>query len=308
MYHRFSATPALGRLSASLFEAHIRFIRRHFEPCRLSALAKRLRNRESLPPNLVVVTVDDGYADFREVAYPILQRYGVPATLFVTTRFVDQSIWLWPDRLRYYLEASSGRHVIEIAGARHEIVLADAASRENAWSRLGDACLTLTPTEREQALAALEAALGVRLPPRPTDEFRAITWDQVRELDPTVVEIGCHTCSHPVLSKCSDDELETEVVASKAAIEREIGRPVVSFAYPNGQAKDYDARVIGKVRKAGYENAVVAHGSFVRRGADLLTLERLEPPDEEPEFRKVISGLPDVLHRTTGLLWPLVSW
>src|SRR5438105_12448310 len=66
MYHRFSATPVFDQLSARHFEAHVRFLSRHFVPCRLSALTARLRNDDPLPPNLVVVTVDDGYADFRE--------------------------------------------------------------------------------------------------------------------------------------------------------------------------------------------------------------------------------------------------
>jgi peptidoglycan/xylan/chitin deacetylase (PgdA/CDA1 family) len=308
MYHRFSRVPAPRRLGAAVFESQIRFLKEHFEPCSLRQATARLRSGNPLPPNLVVVTVDDGYSDFYSVAYPILRRHRIPATLYVTTGFADQTMWMWFDALRYYLRhAPHRRYSITVDGHRHDIVLGDEDAREAAWHQLGDACLPLTPAARTQALAAVEEAVGVRLPPRPTTEFSGMTWDEIRNLDPELIEIGGHTRTHPVLSRCSQEEIESEVVASKSAIEREIGRPVVSFAYPNGQVDDYDDRVVSAVRRARYDNAVVAYGSFIRRGANLLALERLAPPHEEPEFRKLLTGYSDVMTRARRRLRAVAS-
>ncbi len=68
--------------------------------------------------NAVVITVDDGYLDFYEIAFPALREAGLPATLFLTTRFVDGDIWLWPDQVRYILEHSEYVEPLAIPGFR----------------------------------------------------------------------------------------------------------------------------------------------------------------------------------------------
>ena len=55
------------------------------------------------PPNTVVVTVDDGYRDFYRVGWPALRKYGIPATLFVVTGFIDRECCLWVDRVTWCL-------------------------------------------------------------------------------------------------------------------------------------------------------------------------------------------------------------
>ena len=234
MYHRFWWTGERRRVSAEGFEAQMRYIRDHFTPIRLSSLVSQLRSGQPLSPSQVVITVDDGYADFREIAYPILRRYKIPATIFIVSRFADQAIWLWFDALRYAIRhAAPGRRVLAIPHVAHAIALDGPESRAAAWNQLGDACLTLTPAERLEASARIAEALEVVMPPRPIEEFRGMTWDEIRSFDPELIEIGSHTCSHPVLSRCTDGELVTELIESRRVIEREIGRPVVAFSYPN---------------------------------------------------------------------------
>ena len=50
--------------------------------------ALSLEGREALPPKSVAITIDDGYRATHEVAFPILRKYGFPATLFLYTDFV----------------------------------------------------------------------------------------------------------------------------------------------------------------------------------------------------------------------------
>jgi peptidoglycan/xylan/chitin deacetylase (PgdA/CDA1 family) len=80
-----------------------------------------------------------------------------------------------------------------------------------------------------------------------------MTWDEVKELDAAGMEIGCHTVTHPYLTRIKDDAaLRREIFAAKQRIEQRIGKPVTTFAYPFGQ---YNERVAAVVREAGFTSA-----------------------------------------------------
>ncbi len=80
-----------------------------------------------------------------------------------------------------------------------------------------------------------------------------MTWDEVRALEAAGMEIGCHTMTHPYLTRIKDPaRLRREIVVAKQRIEQQIGRPVTTFAYPFGQ---YDERVAAAVKDAGFSSA-----------------------------------------------------
>jgi peptidoglycan/xylan/chitin deacetylase (PgdA/CDA1 family) len=100
-------------------------------------------------------------------------------------------------------------------------------------------------------------------------------WHSLRDLDPDLVEIGAHSRTHPILAHCSTERVREEIAGSKAAIERELGRTVRTFGYPNGTPADVDARCFDAVRAAGYESAVLSRGALIRRGMDPHALPRM---------------------------------
>jgi peptidoglycan/xylan/chitin deacetylase (PgdA/CDA1 family) len=82
-------------------------------------------------------------------------------------------------------------------------------------------------------------------------ELRAMGWDELRALDRAGWEVAAHTCSHPHLTQVADNEaLRHELADSRAACERELGKPCRSIAYPFG---DVDERVRAATGAAGYE-------------------------------------------------------
>jgi peptidoglycan/xylan/chitin deacetylase (PgdA/CDA1 family) len=305
MYHRFAFRPENRRLAAAIFDEQVRYIRRQFEPRRLDELTAQLRRGQRLRRPAVAITVDDGYFDFYEVAYPILKRHGVPATVFVVTRFADQAIWLWFDALHYMVHrAKPGRYRVDVAGSRIDLRVGDDRDRAVAWETIADTCAALTPRARDSVVRSVEAALDVQLPSSPTERYRAMTWDELRRLDPTLIEVGGHSRTHPILSQCTPSEVDFEVTDSKAAIERELGRHVGSFCYPSGRPQDYTDSVAAAVRRARYDCAVVAHGTLIRHGADLFALERVGASDNVEIFRNAVDGLPHLYERAKRRLRP----
>src|SRR5215510_13609979 len=111
-YHRFSEREGEAAISARAFAEQVKYLAAHYTLVPLSQLADCLRKRE-IPPSLAAITIDDGYRDAYEIAFPILRKHCAPATVFVVTEFVEGTTWLWTDKARY-LTASAARQSVDI--------------------------------------------------------------------------------------------------------------------------------------------------------------------------------------------------
>jgi peptidoglycan/xylan/chitin deacetylase (PgdA/CDA1 family) len=92
MYHEIAAPPDTdSKLAVPLqaFARQLEYLASHgFSTLTASAVATAVAARAPLPARAVVLTFDDGFADFHERALPLLRRYGYTATLFVTTGWI----------------------------------------------------------------------------------------------------------------------------------------------------------------------------------------------------------------------------
>jgi len=107
MYHRFREEADGVSASARCFAQQLDYLKEHYKIVPLSVLADYISRGVPVPPGLAVVTIDDGYRDCYDIAYPILRERNIPATAFVVTDFVDQATWLWTDKVRYLTSRSS---------------------------------------------------------------------------------------------------------------------------------------------------------------------------------------------------------
>jgi peptidoglycan/xylan/chitin deacetylase (PgdA/CDA1 family) len=304
MFHRFGPSGGVSprRLPADYLDRLLGHLGRHYRVIPLREMAARLREGRALPRRAVALTVDDAYSDFGQDAYPLFVRYQMPVTLYVVSDFAAGRIWLWWDVLRSMLDAAKGgEHSGSVLGSTVRLVLSDSASRHDAWRRLAGRATSLTPAERRCYLDDVAAVTGADLPPCPTPEYAPMRWDDLRRLDQSLVDIGAHTRTHPILSYCDAAELQAEIIESKLAIERETCREVTSFCYPSGQPADVNAAARAGVRAAGYENAVMACGWLVDQGTDLYSLDRMGVPREWDAFVIDASGLPYLRDRFRSL-------
>ena len=93
---------------------------------------------------------------------------------------------------------------------------------------------------------------------RPTEAdreaFDLAGWDELRALDPSIVTVGSHSMTHPILPSMSTDEIQAELRDSRCMIEAKLARPAEFFSYPNG---DVDERTLAGVRR--YYRAAVRY-------------------------------------------------
>jgi peptidoglycan/xylan/chitin deacetylase (PgdA/CDA1 family) len=239
--------------------------------------------------------VDDGYADFFHVAYPVFSAFGIPVTVFLVTDFIDSKGWLWVDRLAYaFRRASTSSLEIELPHGRpRRLPLASPADRDRAASIVREAAKKAANQERLRLLDAVPRLLGVAVPGGPPPEDAPLTWGQIRTMARGNVAFGAHTRSHPILSRVADvDELRDEIEGSKLRIEEELQAPVLHFCYPNGRPEDMGPRTIAVVQKAGFQTAVTMQGGLNFAGANPYLLKRIGVELKLPEllFREYAAG------------------
>lgn len=291
MYHRFSAEPAPRRIHAEAFETQVRYLARHFELVHLSTIVAGLRAERRHQRRLVAITIDDCYADLYTIAYPILKRYNVPATIFVVTDFAAGKLWLWFDAIMHIMQLTTkSRASVFVHGQRLDLVLEADHQRRMAWEIIADSIVAADPLTQYDTVRMLSSEFAVPLPEAPTPEYRSITYDELTTLDPGLIEVGSHTCTHPILTTVTQKRLECELEASKEVLENRLQRRVKAFCYPNGQPGDYDARTDDAVIAAGYECAVVAHGGMARSGTPVFKLCRVPTSPDFLEFRSRVNG------------------
>ncbi|MDL0429709.1 polysaccharide deacetylase family protein [Marinobacter sp. TBZ242] len=297
MYHRFSSFPVAGYVSADEFEWQVSYIAKHFTPVTVSDIALSLYEGENLPTNNIAITVDDGYEDFYSIAWPILRKYRVPATFYVTTGFVNGDLWLWPDQLRYLLERSPKvENTFDFGLFSVETPLQGTALEDTFW-RINQILLKADNEKKLQCLAAMSRAWQLDLPACPPDDCRAVTWAHLKEMQAQGLEVGGHTVTHPSLARVNMAEARSEIFGCYEALENNLGQAVRSFCYPNGTPDDFVGEQVELISEAGFSCATVAFADS-REQRQRYAMRRHASSSDRFQFLKAVSGI-----ELLGMIW-----
>jgi len=278
-YHRVNddRDPFFPSMPLEVFERQMRHLARNYKVVSLAGLVEHL---SSGPPEPVVaVTFDDGYRDNHDNAFPVLERYAIPATIFLSTGSVDSGEPLWFEVLAAALK-TSGREFLDLeADVPRRFWMRTADERVRANNELFTILRRLPDDERRQRLHLILQALA---PPAPLERTNMmLTWDQVRYLKQRGIDFGGHTVTHPYLSRLTDAQVSWQISECKRRIEAELQQPVAHFAYPNGREEDFSAWNKQLIRDAGYRAAVTTVWGPNFRTTDPMELRRGQPWEED---------------------------
>ncbi|HKP11993.1 MAG TPA: polysaccharide deacetylase family protein [Blastocatellia bacterium] len=316
LYHRVAEAdtdPWQLAVTPRHFAEHLQVLRSLGRPASLQQLSSGLREGR-LPRRAIVVTFDDGYADNLLNAKPLLEAHDVPATVFVATGYshADREFW-WDELDRLFLQPGALPRALRlnVRGHGHDWQLEAVADYDDAlyrrhlswrvWQKdaptsrhaiyrsLWELMHPMSDDERQEVRKALLTWAGASGSARPT--HRALTPEEIVELARGgLVEVGCHTVTHPQLSALSGGAQRDEIGRSKAQLEEMLGRRVASFAYPYGRECDYTRETVALVQEAGFDCACSTLPTVVARGTDLFQLPRVAVQDMDGEsFARLIS-------------------
>jgi peptidoglycan/xylan/chitin deacetylase (PgdA/CDA1 family) len=235
---RFPIAP-LHVLESELDE-QLRVISGECQPVDLETLLAAVRGEKELPERAVLVTFDDGYRSMLRRAAPLLERYRVPATMFLCTGPLETQRWFWFDA----------------------VALAEGDDAVERWKRTD--------------IGAWEKRLAAVGPADPESPCAPLTVDEARELARRPgISIGAHSVWHPILANCSPERQRQEMEGSARQLESWLGARPLVFAYPNGAPQlDFDAATLDLARAAGFVAAFSTRPGFARPTEDPFALPR----------------------------------
>jgi peptidoglycan/xylan/chitin deacetylase (PgdA/CDA1 family) len=298
MYHRVaeeSIDPWALNVTPKNFEAHLQILQQLAVPTRLKELVEHHRAKDWLD-RTVVITFDDGYANNLHKAKPLLERYSIPATVFVTTAYTNQDREFWwdeleqillqpgtlPTTLRVLIDGCCQDwdlgHAVDYSKAQWEQDHGALAWEAQSGSRLAfyySIWQTLQPLATAERRRVLDEILvwASHVPVlRPT--HRPMTVQELHQLEQgSLVEIGAHSVHHPFLPSMSIANQQAEIYHSKAFLEQVLGHSIHSFAYPFGA---YRPETVSLVNKAGLNCACSTQEESVWPQSDRFQLPRFE--------------------------------
>lgn len=298
-------TGAVGHNSEDLRRTLAFLRRRGYELVALSEMFRRLRESGPQDDLGIAFTLDDGYAEQVRVAGPIFAEFDCPATVYVTTGFLDQTMWMWWDRIEFIVNACRENRInttIDRAARTYDFTGGGAIARAEAVEDFVKQCKLVSEAERHAAIARLAEAAGVAVPEIPPPRYAPMTWQELRSWEGRGMTFGPHTVTHPILSRTGDEQCRNEISGSWQRLVAEARQPVPIFCYPNGNREDFGPREMALIRAAGLEgglSTIPGHAniaSFRAQTDSQYQVSRLSCPSSPREAALYVSGVDHVRH------------
>ena len=230
-------------ISTDLLDDILSYANKNYNVFTLGGLIQYYERHGVYPRNALVFTFDDGFKSVIDCVLPILEKYTIPATVFVCPGLVNEKTTIWPEKIYDAYENGALGNIPygDLQTLISKLKTMDGCQRNLEFNRLAG--------ENYNVHGSFYTGSNRKL----------LTWDEIRKLDSSgLVEIGSHSLTHPILSTEAADVAMREIIESREIIEHELGREIVSFCYPNGQEDDYKERDIAVLQSSGYTCAVTA--------------------------------------------------
>jgi len=289
MYHRVCPKQnswSLLPLAPFIFEQQMEYYTHNYEILTLECLVQIIRERKRLPQKAVVITFDDGYKDNYLYAYPVLKKYNVPATIFLTTGHIGNRNLLWTDTVRYIIRQTSLKTISPDNLGKFSLKTDHYINR--ACYIICEKMKRLPDDKRMSLIMQMFSVCGVDMPEN-LGKNHFLSWDEVKEMNDNGIEFGAHTVNHPILTTMPLEQAMKEIIQSKKDIEQILSKQITAFAYPNG---NYNSQLVEIVKACGFSCAVsVKPGKLIGQKSNLFGLSRISATNDSSKMKVMTCGL-----------------
>ena len=247
------------------FEMHLKFIRENFEPVDLKTYCA---NRNNTKDRLITLTFDDGWKDFKDYALEHLDRYKIPAHVFLPTKFIGSSNLFWTDKISYIFSkltlgsASNRNSTLKFISLINEISQTQLSTNFSLYDQTLPILLAHLKEinfEKRKILVDKLHKLQQELIP---DSINPIfmNWHDIQEISKNpLISFGQHSHSHNISTEISPENLKEDIARAKQCfIDNHI--PCSEFfCYPN-EMRNLSTDAV--IKDLGYSTALGKKSSF----------------------------------------------
>lgn len=258
------------------FQQEMEYIKKDFEVINFQDLALILKGQKKVNRPPLIVTFDDGYRDNFEIAFPILAKLELKATIFLATGFIGTDTVPWWDRVNCCIKKTERKAINFDSLGSINFQLTSPGEKRWAMAEILRRIKRIKPAQVCQALDELEKQTGIKVK-NCMDEPMFMNWREVAEMSRAGIEFGSHTVTHAILENI-DDEIEVyrELTESKKIIEEHVQKDVICFAFPGSGQGDLREKVLYLMPRTGYYFATsYLHGANHLERLDRFRLRRI---------------------------------
>jgi len=286
------------------FERQMEYLAANFDVISMNELSQHLETATPFRGSTVAVTFDGGYSDVLYTAKEVLDRFKIPATVFVPSVNLMERASFWWDILEDVLVAgdwapgtrSPDSLVVETEGESYRWPLTGQHDRFRAFDDLYGILSDKAPSQQREIIAeivrSLEGVLkrepsrwGTQAPDEELDSHATLRAQEIKSLeDSGLITIGGHTHHCVKLSLLSEPEQRAEIEYNKRILEEVLGHSIEHFAYPFGGEDSYTTATQRILRDLGFRLScrVFSDTVSVTGENNLYELPRLRMGDWNP--------------------------
>lgn len=281
------------QISEKKFEYQINYLKKRYTILKLSEVVHRMQNNLPLRRNTAVVTFDDGYKNNYTIAYPILKKMQIPATIFLVTGCIGKGSMCWPDILYSGIRDSREKEIDLRQFGLKQYPIRTLKEREKANEEIVQYLKSIPSDKKEVLLKEIIRRLRVEINMK-SNPFELLNWEEIKVMDQEgFIEFGGHTVTHNILSQMNVHEMEREMIESCRTIEGHLGKRCPWFAYPNGRKRDFNAKAKDILKANGILCGLSTIPGLNNSMDDLFELRRISIGSNTSNARFIclISGL-----------------
>lgn len=259
-------------------EKELPYLMKNYQILTIDEVIHRLKSGVGFRRPSVAITFDDGYLDNYTLAYPILKKNGVSATLYLTTDLIGTSQRIWTDQVEFmFLETRKDQFSLPRLFGNKEVRIKTKKEKELVCNEISEALKKRPDAERIEIMRQLFETLEINENHGKNNQERVmLNWDEVKKMAEDGMTIGSHSHTHPILSQMPIQKAKEEIYRSKNTIEEHLGIRVRHFAFPNGREEDFSEGLREYCREIGFESvASVIYGTNDVSNGNTLGLKRI---------------------------------
>lgn len=278
IYHRVLNEPDFmrpGEVDRNTFTWQMQLLAKYFNVLPLSEALEGLQ-QNTLPPRAISITFDDGYADNYTNALPILKQFGLTATFFIASGYLDGGR-MWNDTV---IEAIRSFPQSQLDLSEIDLGCFDLSTPELRSECAKQIIIKIRHLDYRQRLSKTQY---IEQCAKDLPDNLMLSSGQLKTLVEFGMEIGGHTVTHPILATLTDEQVMSEVKENKIHLETLLNVPIRLFAYPNGKPEqDYLLKHPALLATCGYRAAFSTISGVAVKSSDSWQLPRISLWDQTP--------------------------
>ncbi len=252
LFHRVSPEPdpCWPPLTPSSFENTIKLLSKHYH---LYSLDELLCSSKPSTRACCIV-FDDGFYDFKEYAFPVLLKYGVPVTLFIPTNNITNNQPIWTSEIDSILlgaDKNKDGTLLEIENKKILLRLKRDKDLFKTAASIKNLLLLTSPDDRNLIIKKIRSKIGSNQ----EQHYRLLSWtdvDEMKAAHPDLFTVESHTHTHPFLPSLNPEDLESELLIARDILKERNIVPADKIAYPIGGYDNKTLEATARYYKFGF--------------------------------------------------------